>query len=131
MVRSFDIENRNKARLTALVLALALLVCHGAMGSIHLVPMETHVAPPAHKETHAHHDAEHGGFLAAHHEAAAVEYFAVLSLFFLAALLFALRPRFEMLPAKVVESRAGDVRFTAPAHLPRGPTLPSLQTFRL
>lgn len=124
-----------KKTVAALVLALALLVCHGAMGSLHLIPMEAH-APEAHSKIHAHHaahashDIERGGLLAAHHDAD-IEYFAVLSLFFLAALLFALRPKFEMLPARVAESRSGSVRSTAPAHLPRGPTLPSLQIFRL
>lgn len=125
-------ERRHKAAaLVAIVLAFALLLCHGAMGSLHL-PMEPHgehAAVGGH-EHHASHKGDHGGLLAAHHEAE-IEYFAVLSIFLLAASLFALRPKFERLPARVAARFTHVRRSAASTPLPRGPTLPLLQVFRL
>jgi hypothetical protein len=137
-MRIFDHENRNGARTSALALfiALAVLICHGAMGSLHLpaeTPVGSHMPHASHEAGHTNHEeheAGHGGLLAAHHEAE-IEYFAVLSLFFLAALLFALRPKFERLPARVTASFERVRRGVAATPFPRGPTLSSLQVFTL
>lgn len=127
---------RNTATTTALaiILAFALLLCHGVLGAAHL-PAEAHDRGSAAHASHAMNHGGHenhggGGILSAHHEAE-VLYFAVVSLFFLAAILFALRSKFEGSPSFVAAPTVGIPRNVPFRRLPRGPTLASLQVFRL
>lgn len=124
-------EKRHKA--AALVLAFALLLCHGILGAAHL-PAEAHdggsTAHASHAMNHDGHESGGGGIISAHHEAE-VSYFAVVSLFFLAAILFALRSKFEGYPSFVAAPIVGIPRNAPFRRFPRGPTLASLQVFRL
>lgn len=122
------------------VLIWALLLCHGAFGALHEVagPVVADTAPAAlsaGKHDTAHHvSGHHGG--AGHEEDqanhASAEYFAVLLGTFLGGL--ALWTLLRNLPRRDGTSSATwRSRVTSPAvfSLPRGPTLPLLQVFRL
>lgn len=121
------------------ILIWALLLCHGVFGALHVAtdPALTYAAPAAifageHAAAHhasGHHDgSEHGNRQADH---AATEYFAVLLGAFAGLTLWLLLRR---APRRVPTSSA--TRRCVGAHpavftLPRGPTLPRLQVFRL
>ncbi|QYJ16340.1 hypothetical protein Rxycam_02173 [Rubrobacter xylanophilus DSM 9941] len=106
---------------TALLVGVALLLCHGVLGSLHLLPSEPLVMQ--HASGHVHHQEGHcpGG----------EDYPAVLLTVFLGAaavcLLWARRERTE-------DPGRPEAAYRPPrtgAFLPRGPTLPRLQVFLL
>lgn len=114
-------------RVSVLAVVAALLLCHGAFGYAHQLPAtEAHAAPTAHAAG-GHHSVPDGGTDGAHQGGA---YFAtLLALLFGTALLLGDRGRaYTKLPVPAVPRRGHGI--TVP-HPPRGPTLPSLQVFRL
>ncbi|CAN5553688.1 MAG: hypothetical protein M3494_13540 [Actinomycetota bacterium] len=129
-----------RGRVVAGTLVLALLLCHGVFGSMHLAhgPL---AAPPAETESGAHaHANHHGGHetIVAHgdggsvsHHGMAPEYFAVFVALLFGAVFLLLRSKMRVFAwkasfrSKVLPRPAV---FRAPA---TGPTLPRLQVFRL
>ena len=114
-------------RIPVLVVAVALLVCHGTFGYAHqLSPAEANGAHAAPLEG-GHHSGPDQGTDETHSEGA---YFAtLLALFFGTFLLLVGRvPASARLLAPVTANRIRWARILLP---PRGPTLPSLQVFRL
>jgi len=106
-----------------LLVAAALLLCHGALGSLHL--LSSGPLPAGHAAGHAHHQEGHclGG---AEYPAALLT--SLLGGALLLLLLRARRPR-PQAPAAPPEAPRLPARSRAP--LPRGPTLPLLQVFLL
>ncbi|MGH3086399.1 MAG: hypothetical protein ACRDSJ_03650 [Rubrobacteraceae bacterium] len=120
----------NKATALAIVLAFALLLCHGVFGAAHL-PVD--VSPGEGVATHANHDGHDNGgegVLSAHHEAE-VSYFAVVFWLSVALAVSLLRFGARRRPAPVEIHHAEPLRKTVVPHLPRGPTLLFLQVFKL
>ncbi|AHY47881.1 Hypothetical Protein RradSPS_2598 [Rubrobacter radiotolerans] len=124
-----------------MALVLALLLCHGAFGSLHLVQGDA--APgtssgASHGAMHTGHDDDPGqrgpAGISLHSGMSAEDYFAVpVAAALLGALAALALPVSRVLRATRVEPA---IRRIAPAgrarpNLPRGPTLPALQVFRL
>jgi hypothetical protein len=124
--------------LLTLVLVVALLLCHGALGAHHQAH-QTSTGELEQASGHASHEHDmgvHGVGAGGHSEgsesdcSSCVAYFAVLLVVSLGALLWLLRG------ARSWTSNAGSLsfplRFVSPVpQLPRGPVLPVLQVFRL
>ncbi|MCA3748859.1 MAG: hypothetical protein IN808_06935 [Rubrobacter sp.] len=105
-----------------LLVAAALLLCHGVLGSLHLLSATG--PPPGGEHAASHQDCPEG------HCAGSKEYPAVLLTVFLGAalwLLCARRPRREISGPQAALHRPRRPR----PPLPRGPTLPLLQVFLL
>ncbi len=114
-------------RISVLLVVVALLFCHGAFGYAHqLPPTDVHAAHVAHMEG-AHQPGPDRGTDQTHSVGA---YFAtLLALFFGTFLLLGGGVLASTrLPAPVAEHRG---RWAKIPFRPRGPTLPSLQVFRL
>ena len=124
----------------ALLLAAALLLCHGVYGAYHQAHQTATYAPHQHAPSHASHEGHHGAATGAHTAGHAegqegdcsgcVAYSAVLLVFFLGALIALWRG------ARLRTSTAAPPPFPlglvpAVLHAARGPTLPVLQVFRL
>lgn len=118
---------RNDAgRAAKLAVVLALLFCHGALGSVHeLMHGPVPVAHASHEHT-GHMD----GPAADRAAGWTVGYFAVLLA--AVAVVAGLFRCFRRLPVRIVRNlyEPGQLR-TSRYHLPRGPTLPRLQVFLL
>jgi hypothetical protein len=131
-----DLLVSGKVSLAILCLVGALLLCHGLFGALHLCSTTEHAASADSHLTHDHHaSSEEGAYTNEHpvcHLLHAAAYYAV----FLAAFLWLL---FGLLLLKGVRvwstntAPAASFRQFGPVvlHLPRGPTLPVLQVFRL
>jgi hypothetical protein len=123
----------------ALLLAAALLLCHGVYGAYHQVHQTSAGASQQHAPGHAPHEghaAASGAHTAGHAEgqeddcSGCVAYSAVLLVLFLGALIALQRG------ARLRTSTAAHTPFLlgpvpAVLHAARGPTLPVLQVFRL
>ena len=118
-----------RARLVAALLAVALLLCHGALGALHQAsswPVEHatgHHAPPTAPMDH---HAEHHGVPVAH-----ADYAAALFVVLLGAALALLARRFLAWGLAAAPRLFGRVSLSFFLRPPRGPTLPLLQVFRL
>ena len=130
-----DLLVSGKVRLAILCLVGALLLCHGLFGALHLCSTTEHAASADSHLSHDHHASEAGANTNEHpvcHLLHAAAYYAV----FLAAFLWLL---FGLLLLKGArfwstgDAPAASFRRFGPVvlHLPRGPTLPVLQVFRL
>jgi hypothetical protein len=121
------------------VLIWALLLCHGVFGALHVAtdPALTNAAPAAliaGEHTAAHlASGHHGGSGYGDHQAdhGATEYFAVLLGAFASLTLWFLLRRAPRRAATSYATRRSVGAHPAVFALPRGPTLPSLQVFRL
>ncbi len=118
------------ARLSVLLVVVALIFCHGAFGYAHQLPPADALVEPA---TYAEHMG--GGHQPGHDQStdgmhSGGAYFATLLVLFFGTtlLLGGGVPASTRLPAPVAEHRGRWVKILLP---PRGPTLPSLQVFRL
>jgi hypothetical protein len=132
------LEHPTNHRVLPQVLIWALLLCHGAFGALHLAdPASAAAVPAAHSATEhatAHTSEHHDGTGHEEHQAdhAALEYFAVLLGSFVGGL--ALWVLLRNAPRRRGTSFAARRSWaTRPEvfSLPRGPTLPRLQVFRL
>ncbi len=133
--------NRSGGRflgLLTLVLVVALLLCHGALGAHHQV----HQASTGDLErasghaSHEHDRGAHGVGAGGHSEgcesdcSSCVAYFAVLLVVSLGALLWLLRGARSW--TSIAASLLSTLQFVSPVpQPPRGPVLPLLQVFRL
>ncbi|TCJ15293.1 hypothetical protein E0L93_12940 [Rubrobacter taiwanensis] len=118
---------RNDAgRAAALAVVLALLFCHGALGSVHEF---MHGPVPVAHTSHEH--TNHMDGPAADHAAGwTVGYFAVLLA--AVAVVAGLFRCFRHLPVRIIRNLSGPGPLRAACyHLPRGPALPRLQVFLL
>ena len=116
-------------RASVLAVVVALLLCHGAFGYAHQLPAtETHAAHAVHTaHTAGGHNSVPDGETDGAHQGA---YFAtLLALLFGTVLLLGGRGWARVRLSVPAVPRHG--RKTAILHPPRGPTLPSLQVFRL
>jgi hypothetical protein len=114
-------------RFTVVAIAVALLFCHGAFGYAHQLPQgEAQAIPAAHAA--GLHQPDSGKTADGVHPGAA--YFATLLLLVFGTLLVigGRRPADTKLPAPMASRSFYRARVLPP---PRGPTLPSLQVFRL
>ena len=131
------VSGGRSGNLVALVLAVALLLCHGALGAHHQLhqaspadaaPVIGHLAHGGHADAHGvgqGSNGEHGGC------SACVAYAAVLLVVSLGALLRRLG-RGLLVWVRMADPFLSSLGFTAPVlHPARGPTLPVLQVFRL
>lgn len=126
-------------RILPRVLIWALLLCHGVFGALHVAtdPTLTDAAPAvlfAGEHTTAHHaSSHHGGSGHGDHQLdhAATGYFAVLLSTFAALALWSLLRRAPRRDETYSVARRSVGAHPAGFALPRGPTLPSLQVFRL
>jgi hypothetical protein len=115
-----------RERLLPLLLVGALLLCHGAFGSLHQIEAPVHfdhspvVGHTSHEQEHGAADDQPPG---AHDYAAAL--FALLLGMVYALLLGVAR---DIFPAS---RRTGSLATTRTFHLPRGPSPPLFQVFRL
>lgn len=124
----------SRDRVLAGLLVLALLLCHGVFGSMHL-SHDSPVAPSAMEGGgHAgHHGAAAGqdGNAMPHHGGMAPEYFAVFLAVFFGSVFLLLRSK-PAVSARGASLRSFILSRTVLLHPPaRGPTLPYLQVFRL
>lgn len=120
-------ETSRVGNLLVFLIVVTLLFCHGAFGYAHqLTPADAHAAHVAQMESG--HQSGPGQSTDETHSGGA--YFAtLLALFFGTFLLLGGRiPASTRLPAPVAEHRGRWAKILLP---PRGPTLPSLQVFRL
>ena len=135
-----------RGRLVATLLAVALLFCHGAFGALHQFSLQSsehsggHHAPAAapaamdHQTEHqalapptsTDHQTGHQGGPLAHADYAAVLFVVLLGA---ALALFSVRSPVRSLTVAAHSPGRGLVPFSP--RLPRGPTLPLLQVFRL
>ncbi len=137
-------KTRSNGRITAILLILALLLCHGVFGSMHL--SHDPLATPPEMESgaavvHSGHASHHGvhetlvehddGGSASHHGVMAPEYFAVFVALFFGSVFLLLRSKMYVFARKAPfhsKILPRPAVFRPPA---RGPTLPYLQVFRL
>ena len=122
-----------RGRLVAALLIFALLLCHGALGALHQASSKAveHDAGGHHAHTAAQPvSADHG---VGHHDGpiAHTDYAAVLFVVLLGAAFLLLSDRFVARSLAVSSRTSGRVPSTLALLLPRGPTLPLLQVFRL
>ena len=116
-----------RERLLPLVLVGALLLCHGAFGSLHQISNATlseHLAVehPSHQEEHGSADA---------HPMGGLDYAAALFALLLGMIYGFLRREPRGRDALYAPRRIGLLPTTAVFHLPRGPDPPLFQVFRL
>ena len=134
-----SIKRTGRSAALALLLAAALLLCHGVYGAYHQVHQTSTGVPHQHAPVHASHDG-HGMTTGANNAgpsegqgggwSGCVAYSAVLVVLYLGALLALSRDaRLRVSTTAPLLSSLG----SAPAVLyaARGPTLPDLQVFRL
>ncbi len=122
--------SRSRSALLALLLAGALLLCHGVYGAMHLCPS---LQAPAH-QGHEHPAMETGMTTHDEHPAChltGTEYFAVLLTAFLGLLLGLLLKGARSWVSVAAPLAVGRRSPPVILHPPRGPTLPALQVFRL
>lgn len=122
-----------QCRMLAALSVVALLFCHGALGALHLSCATSGGATPAAMDAPAHHEQEAGsgaGETHAHH-CTGDEYYAVLLGLLLAFVLLLLLGARWRPGAREVERLYGKLLSGTAPTLPRGPTLPHLQVFRL
>lgn len=122
------------ARLTAALCAASLVLCHGALGSLHLVPDPIPQPTPADEHAAAHHASQAPGNAASEEHPAShhAEYFAVLLGTFLGGLALCLLLQNGVRRRTVFS--AGRILCPPPATVfnrPRGPTLHVLQVLQL
>ena len=124
--------------LLALVLVVALLLCHGALGAHHQAHRTStgDLEQASGHASHEHDRGAHGVGVGGHSEgyesdcSGCVTYFGVLLVVSLGALLWLLRGARSW--TSIAESLLSPLRFMSPAPQPsRGPVLPVLQVFRL
>lgn len=122
--------------LLPVLLIAAVLLCHGALGSAHQVwcdPCEQTGEPKAHHGSAAVTVEDEGGQEENGHAGglAGIPYAAVLTALLGVALLGLLGITRGRLEASTSRPSGWHLFPTVPHHRPRGPTLPSLQVFRL
>ena len=124
--------------LLTLVLAVALLLCHGALGAHHQAHQTSagDLEQASGHASHKHDRGAHGVGVGGHSEgyesdcSGCVTYFGVLLVVSLGALLWLLRGAWSW--TSIAGSLLSPFRFLSPApQLSRGPILPILQVFRL
>ena len=116
-----------REKLLPLLLVGALLLCHGAFGSLHQISNVALLEHPTvvHPSHHQEHEPTDGHPVGSHDYAAAL--FALL----LGIVYVLLRRETRGWNASPALSRTGLLPTTAVLHLPRGPGPPLLQVFRL
>ena len=121
-----------------LLLVVALLVCHGALGAHHQMHQTTtgDLEQASGNASHEHDKGAHGLGAGGHSEgyegdcSSCVTYFAVLLVVSLGALLWLLRSARSW--TSIAASLLSPLRYASPVpQPPRGPVLPVLQVFRL
>jgi len=129
-------------RLSAAILVVAILVCHGLFGAAHQTFMPSTVTHGHHMQAQAYdHGKNHEGHLTGHqtghheagHLAGGAEYGAVLITVLLGTALGLLLRAIHLRDA-TTSFHPADRRFRVEPtglHFPRGPALPALQVFRL
>lgn len=121
-----------RGRLVAALLVVALILCHGALGALHQAPSWPaehaggHHAAAAATPGAVNHHAEHHVGLVSH-----TDYAAVLFVVLFGAVLVLLSGRFYAGGLAIAHRLFGRIFLPLPLLLPRGPTLPLLQVFRL
>lgn len=133
-MRFVSVNGSPTNRLLSLLLVAALLVCHGAFGVLHQFPVhdmqeEEHSSAMERGADPEEHPSHHGG---GEHLSGGSNYAAVIFVVLLGAALVLRLGGLRLRVAQVVRRQAGRKFPTAVApYLPRGPTAPVLQVFRL
>ena len=123
-------------RLAILCLIGALLLCHGVFGALHLCSTTEHAASADSHLTHDHHASSEAGANTNEHSVCHLLHAAAYYAVFLAAFLWLVFGLLLLKGARLWSTStapAASFRRFGPVvlHLPRGPTLPVLQVFRL
>lgn len=127
-----------ECRTIAALFVVALLVCHGALGGLHLACAPSGVAGPAADHAATHHvqephgqgtGSEHGG-CPGDHDMGGAYYAALLGVLLAFALLLVLGAKYQRESRETGRLYEAARPVSVPI-LPRGPTLPRLQVFRL
>jgi hypothetical protein len=131
-----DLLVSGKVRLAILCLVGALLLCHGLFGALHLCSTTEHAASADSHLTHDRHASSEAGANTNEHPVCHLLHAAAYYAVFLAAFLWLLFGLLLLKGARVWSTSlapAASFRRFGPVvlHLPRGPTLPVLQVFRL
>lgn len=133
-MRFVDVNESPTNKLLSLLLVATLLACHGAFGVLHQFPghgmqEEEHSSAMAQAAGPEEHPPHRGG---GEHLPGGSNYAAVIFAVLLGAALALRLGGFRLRVARVTRRQAGRKFPTAVAlHLPRGPTAPVLQVFRL
>jgi hypothetical protein len=125
-----------KGRLAILCLVGALLLCHGVFGALHLCSTTEHAASADSHLTQDHHASSEAGANTNEHSVCHLLHAAAYYAVFLAAFLWLVFGLLLLKGARLWSTStapAASFRRFGPVvlHLPRGPTLPVLQVFRL
>ena len=123
-------------RLAILCLVGALLLCHGVFGALHLCSTTEHAASADSHLTHDRHASSEAGANTNEHPVCHLLHAAAYYAVFLAAFLWLVFGLLLLKGARLWSTStapAASLRRFGPVvlHLPRGPTLPVLQMFRL